>query len=147
MTDPRTPATDGLCDHPTSARVYDTGGWSCSRCEQFIDPPPDEQRASAIYADPQTPAIEAVWNSLEADLRVATGSDKVARDLIAWHRPAIEAEARAEAKADFEALGHSNVSYLLGRADALREAAEAVRKKLPNGYHRDAVLAILDPQS
>jgi hypothetical protein len=68
--------------------------------------------------------------------------------------PAIEAEARAEAQADFEALGHSNVSYLLGRADALREAAERVRVDLriidPRtlGGHSvnetvDAVLAIL----
>jgi hypothetical protein len=31
--------TTTLCDHPCSARVLDSGGWSCRRCEQFCEPP------------------------------------------------------------------------------------------------------------
>jgi hypothetical protein len=32
-------ATPTLCDHPCTARVLDSGGWSCRRCEQFCEPP------------------------------------------------------------------------------------------------------------
>ncbi len=62
------------------------------------------------------------------------------------------AEARAEAYEDGFAAGRNDgsINYKLGRADALREAAERVRAVVALGGHQErykrAVLAILDRQ-
>jgi hypothetical protein len=78
---PRTPSTEAgrefsLCDHPTSARVRDSGGWSCSRCEAFIDAddsgnPPDESAVKTTHSDG---AITRLRRAL-ADLVYEAGSD------------------------------------------------------------------------
>ncbi len=130
--------------------------------------------------DPQTPATEAgrldvLWNLLADDDDLLSSGLEARQKAIRRHRAAIEAEARAdeharlaetlgdykaearaEAYEDGFAAGRNDGSiyYKLGRADALREAADALdavpyaprlgfinRKRA-----KAAVLALLDPQ-
>ncbi len=99
--------------------------------------------------DPQTPATEA-GRRLLADITYPAHYTERAVSLVL----AIEAEARADEHARYDE--DWALATRLGRADALREAADAVRAlqgwkagTLP-GIHdtvpRAAVLAILDPQ-
>jgi hypothetical protein len=52
--EPVASADAALCDHPCSARVLDSGGWSCRRCEQFCEPPCPA--CAALAADPEARA-------------------------------------------------------------------------------------------
>ena len=109
-----------------------------------------EERRKALSTTPRTAAgprerIIAFFSTNEGD----TAALNEAFD-------AIEADARVTAEADFEALGHDNVSYLTGKLDgyaaALDEARAAVAGIMPvamQGQHaycitRPAALAAID---
>ncbi len=155
MTDPQTPATDiplESCRSRGGANRIDycvthDAEWPVGHefCDRVTFPD------IAVAADPQTPATEAGRRYLEQDVGTL-------RDAIL----AIEAEARADAIDIFlresvphivqDALGMGqrtayDTGVTQGRADALREAAEAVRAvpfACPDCHA--AVLAIVDPQ-
>ncbi len=121
MTDPQTPAT-------------------CPGCADWLN------NATPHVNHPQTPATEA-GRRLTEDYH---NFPPVVKGILA-----IEAEARADAFGMAEGIyfktSDLSASYQEGRADALREAAEAVRSMDPylsdgGALVRDAVLAILDPQ-
>ncbi len=101
-------------------------------------------------------SFESACQAFEAEMWPDGPAHGRGSGIWAKHKPAIEAEARAQGD-EYKEATDAAMNYGQGRADALREAADAVRALNPEpargrvyrhaeNHMKRRVLAILDPQ-